>query len=271
MSLVLTFKNLVRTHKIPYRNITALRYTLSQIKAQKDIPLQESFNQIYKFLVLAIEFYEKNTPEDIQVRKATVEEPESNVPIPESYTELTESRIRPVNTALINLMPTSNTEEKPNSTSASPEKKSTKRSTKSIEKISQSSSIFKTEVPVKSTLKERMIAKQFGVYQPNKPKSVNVSPLKRNAMLSKQPGSKKTKASYKNQSFEDNRYEDLYDDILKEEVMFTLDVKQSEAEKLIDEIDIKERENREYRGKVKRIIADHDRFVSTILSRHCAY
>jgi len=57
------------------------------------------------------------------------------------------------------------------------------------------------------------------------------------------------------------------EEIIRNRAVLNMDVQPSEAEILIDEIDVKGREAREYRHRVKRMLADHDRYVKRFMQQ----
>lgn len=283
VNLVSTFKTLANSGKITAQKIEAVELVLSRIQVHLDTPQHEAFSQLHSFLVAAVQYYESCFQDTYyNIRRETFEEPEKTAPVPMQYTAAPQNKPR---------IPTaSNNVYKP---VASGSRKSPLQSRYSQGKYSpqkvepnkvqrQSKSVGRVRPPSDKKDRENQgntsnitrnsgqnFRKEEQTRSTQQDKSASKTPTKKN--VSSKIDNKRVVLGQK--SLENNymKEKEIYEDneMSGDGVRFLVDVEQSEAGELKDTIEAKEKEAREYRNKVKKMLFEHDRFVRKMRDDLC--
>ena len=286
VNLVSSFKTFVAEKKIPLKNIEIVLNILSQIQSHDEKSLHEAFYPLYNFLTAATSYYGIFAFEESPIAKIEEpmkntqnlidEKPETKTPVPMQYLELPRSK-----TDFIAHNSSKQSEPKVESVPAEPKQK------QEIINNTQNNrnDAVKVDVFGKETVKISDILKNKESIRPSATtemrsvsvKSASKSPVKRLPEQSEQKEVKRAVSTQRARDVQVKKETQKKKDIkeLKERIKNTQEeedfrermlfdargVEPSEAEVLISEIETKEIESRDYRHKVKKMLADHDRYV----------
>ena len=282
VNLASSFKTLVADKKVSLQKIEIVLNILSQIQAHNETSLHEAFYPLYNFLTAATNYYgifafeetprEKVEEAKLEVQNIKEEKPETKAPVPMHYLELPRSRADITgNNSYQNHVKIENV-------SVDSKQKQEQNNIKDIDNVD----VFgKETVKVSDILKNKESLKPPAAeVRCQSVKSASKSPMKRNA---EKPGQKENKRATSTQRTREiqpkkeikpkketkefrelkeiKNFANQEEEDFRDEVLYDVRVEPAEAEVLISEIEVKERESREYRHKVKRMLIDHDRYV----------
>jgi len=275
VNLVSTYKDLVANNEISSEKLLILSKSLNKIDEHMNQNHHEAFYQLYDFLNAALiyaQVFVKNEPLE------SVEEPEARQPtpmqlmeLPRSKTDVIKNAFARVNGPRVSLdsspqRPMTGMKHGQNNHTilrgqkgfkgvSTPTKEDKWNNTEALRpKFNNNAGGNKSRSPMKVGVKS-------ATKTPVPVAKKAVGQMVRNDAKRAISALRNKEASIK------ERLQREEEEIIRNRAVLNMDVQPSEAEILIDEIDVKGREAREYRHRVKRMLADHDRYVKRFMQQ----
>ena len=271
VNLVSSYKELVANNKISSEKITVLSKTLNKIDEHMNNNHHEAFYQLYDFLNAALiyaQVFAQNKPLELL---DSLEEPEAHQPTPMQLMELPRSKTDIINQAYSRANALGGARV---SLDSSPMKLVNKKGYKGITTPTKEREISQDRWNNTEALRPKF-GNNAGSKSPMKGSVVkNANKITGGVVKRGTVGqqvkneAKRAISALRNQEMSiKERLQREEEEIIRNRAVLNMDVQPSEAEILIDEIEVKGREAREYRHRVKRMLADHERYVKRFMQQ----